>query len=96
MSKRDEVYKRYYESDIFNNNPAHLSKTIEYPKIKLHTSYHPTFENTKEDVFNISQNKRIKREKEVVPIERSQSAIRRRKIYDGVYGSDIFNRQRAQ
>lgn len=95
MNRRNQVYQRYYESDIFNNNPAHLSMTVEPPKITLNANYHPTFENTKEDVFNISKTQRIKRDKEITPIERSQSAIRRRKIYDGVYGSDIFNRQRA-
>lgn len=98
MRKRDQVYKKYYESDIFGNNPNHISLTVEPPRLNLNLQYHPTFEHTKQDVFNINKEARIKRDnKEHLPTERTnQSAIRRRKIYDNVYGSDIFNRGRAR
>ena len=66
------------------------------PKIRFN---HPTYDRTKEDVFNISQEKRIRRsvdkrnpEKKLVM---SRSAIRRRDNYDHIYGSDIFCRTEA-
>ena len=95
MSTRNDLYEKYYGSDIFNLNPHYEKVLIVKPKVRFN---HPTYDRTREDVFNISQEKRIRRsvdkrnpEKKLVM---SRSAIRRRDNYDHIYGSDIFNRRR--
>ena len=58
MTKK-EVYDYYYGSDIFNVSPNNIrnepNETVKFRKI------HKKTENTKEDVFNIGNQKRIKR-----------------------------------
>ena len=58
MSNRSDIYRKYYDSDIFNTNPNYTKATVPNPKPKLNR---PTYESTKEDVFNIGKEKRIKR-----------------------------------
>ena len=88
---RSEIYSKYYTSNIFNTEPQPQPKITNPPKASIN---HPNFNQTKEEVFNVHHETRIKRIKpETQPIERnSQSAARRRKAYDKIYGSDIFNR----
>ena len=91
---RSQIYDKYYTSDIFNTNPpAQIKVNKVAPKVSIN---HPNFSQTRDEVFNVPHETRIKRSKqENQPLERnSQSAIRRRKVYDKLYGSDIFNRER--
>ena len=92
MSSRKDIFKKYYASDIFNQNP---NFEVSSPKPKLRHN-NSCLENTKEDVFNIGKEKRIHRnlgknfqKKEPKCI----SAEKRKENYDKIYGSDIFNRR---
>ena len=94
--KNPEIYQKYFGSHIFNDklNPEEGIIKIEKGKYK----YRPTYGKTKEDVFNITPEKRIKRkedENEIKEKERlNKSAIKRKKIYGTIFGSDIFNQQK--
>lgn len=96
MSTKNDVYKKYYDSDIFNVNPHYDKVIMPKPKVRFN---HPTYERTKEDVFNVGVEKRIRRNVDKKEPEKkmvlSRSAIRRKQNYDNIYGSDIFNRRRA-
>ena len=98
MSQRNEIYRKYYESDIFNANPGYSRGDVEVAKPKI--SINQTLENTKEQVFNIGKERRIRRNKERPQKEdlqnntESRSAAKRKKNYDRIYGSDIFNQGR--
>jgi len=94
MSNRSDIYRKYYDSDIFNTNPNYTKATVPNPKPKLNR---PTYESTKEDVFNIGKEKRIKRninKNEENNQILSRSAAKRKNNYDKIYGSDIFNNGR--
>ena len=99
MSNRNDIYKKYYDSDIFNVNP-HYSKIepqVTKPKQKNRND-HPTLENTKEEVFNIGKVKRIRRNKAQSQDFQNnsvlnRSAAKRKKDYNKIYGSDIFNQR---
>ncbi len=95
MSNRNEIYKRYYQSDIFNTNPSDNIKEVTGPK---RTTFDETYDKTKEDVFNVGKERRIKRnankdELEETPVL-SRSTAKRKKNYEKIYGSDIFNKGR--
>ena len=94
--KNPEIYNKYFGSHIFNPqlNPEEGIAKVEKHKYK----YRPTFGKTKEDVFNITPEKRIQRkvdEKESANKERlNRSAIKRKKVIGNIFGSDIFNQQK--
>ena len=94
MSKRNEIYYKLYASDIFNLNPNSTKA-----KVTKQRKNHPTFESTKEDVFNIGKEGRIRRNKEkkdnLNNSVLSLSAAKRKENYVHIYGSDIFNQKRA-
>ena len=99
MSKRNEIYKKFYDSDIFNTNPNYTRVEVEAVKPKNRIN-HPTLENTKEEVFNIGKERRIKRNKgnrEKEDFQNntvgSRSVAKRKNNYDKIYGSDIFNQR---
>ena len=99
MSVKKEMYKKFYESDIFNTNPNY--EQLEITKKKVKPNY-PTLENTKEDVFNIGKERRIRRNKDNKVKNDfqnntmiSRSVDRRKKNYEKIYGSDIFNKGRS-
>jgi hypothetical protein len=99
MSKvKDEMYQKFYASDIFNTEPNYARDPVRKPKIR---SNHPTLECTKEDVFNVGKEKRIRRGRENEENDNnnsmiSRSAEKRRKNYDNIYGSDIFNHRKPR
>ena len=88
MLSRDQMYKKYYESNIFNNDP---SPNIYATKEDINR---PALANKSQDVFNVAKETRIRRQKidnSNQPQRGSQSAARRRQVYDKLYSSDIFN-----
>ena len=98
MSNRNEFYKKYYESDIFNTNQNYKKVEPQVTKQKNRID-HPTLENTKEEVFNIGKERRIRRNKPNKQNEDyrnnilNRSAAKRKNNYDKIYGSDIFNQR---
>ena len=103
MSNRNDIYKKYYDSDIFNINPKYSKVEPQVVRTKPKTRVdHPTLENTKEEVFNIGKERRIRRNRPNRETENfrnnsviNRSAVKRKKDYDRIYGSDIFNQRRA-
>ena len=99
MATKNEIYNKLYASDIFNTNPnyaAQVSVTVAKPILRKN---HPTLENTKEQVFNVGKERRIKRNKEKKDNGNkevlSHSVAKRKKHYDNIYESDIFNQKRS-
>jgi hypothetical protein len=95
MSNRNDIYSKYYDSDIFNTNPTDNPIQVTKPKPKKNQE---TYESTKENVFNIGKERRIRRninrnELDENPVL-SRSAAKRTKNYEKIYGSDIFNKGR--
>ena len=88
MLTRNQMYQKYFESDIFNNKPP-LNNSYVSPKIRVN---HPTFERTKKDVFNIDKKNHIQRHREKRVITRTNKSVNRLETYSKIYGSDIFNR----
>ena len=94
MHPKQDVFNKYYKSDIFNtsqdNSNSRQKRTLKRPNYK-------TLEITKEDLFNIGKEKRIKRNK--YPDEPdnktgiSLSIAKRKKNHDRIYGSDIFSQR---
>ena len=95
MSNRNEFYKRYYQSDIFNTNPSDNRTEVTGPK---RPTVDETYDKTKQDVFNIGKERRIRRNENKNDLEKkpvlSRSAAKRKKNYDRIYGSDIFNKRK--
>ena len=94
-----EIYNKIYSSDIFNTNPTF--ERTEAPK-GIARNNQTTLESTKEEVFNVGKEKRIRRNKPLKDIENNnalnRSAAKRKNnndIYDKIYGSDIFNQRNA-
>lgn len=96
MSAKKEAYKKYYDSDIFNTKPNDSSTIIKKMKLRMN---HPMYDSTKEIIFNLSQEKRIKRnghkKEDLKQLVLSKSEIRRKHNYEKTYASDIFNQRRA-
>jgi hypothetical protein len=86
MASRKEYFGKYCSSDIFNLNKK-SSIDEERPKLRMNRS---SLENTKSDVFNICKERRISRNHDR-DIYFSNSAEKRKKNYEKIYGSDIFN-----
>ena len=96
MSTKNEIYNKLYASDIFNMNPKYSEVNCVKPKSRIN---HPSFENTKEDVFNVGREKRIRRDKVKTNNANNNSVFslsvgKRKKNYENIYGSDIFNQKR--
>ena len=96
MSTRNDIYKKYYDSDIFNANPNYTYNVVKKTRLRIN---HPTYDETKEDVFNIGKEKRIRRNlgknnSVKMPVV-SRSAAKRKNNYMKIYGSDIFNQRGA-
>ena len=97
MSSRVEIYNKIYSSDIFNTNPNYAK--VEAPK-GIARNHHTTLESTKEEVFNVGKERRIRRNKPLKDIENNNvlsrsTAKRKNNNYDKIYGSDIFNQRTA-
>ena len=98
MATKNEIYNKLYASDIFNTkqNYTQAPAKVANPRARIN---HPTLENTKEEVFNVGKERRIKRNKEKKNNDDnnvlSHSVAKRKKNYDNIYGSDIFNQKRA-
>ena len=102
MYNRQDVFNKYYKSDIFNLNQsdsqARRTKGVIRPNF-------PTLESTKEDVFNVGRERRIQRNgnrnrDEYLDEPQNRTGIslsvgKRRRNYDKIYGSDIFNQKAA-
>ena len=96
MTSRKDIFNKYYVSDIFNRNPVYGIQEVK-PKVRLNRS---TLDVTKEDVFNIGKEKRIQRDisrKRNLTVDKglTQSAIKRKKDLEKIYGSDIFNARKT-
>lgn len=96
MYSRQDIFRKYYASDIFNQNP-NIGFTPIKPKMRLNRS---TLAVTKEEVFNVGHEKRIHRNlgKNIQNKEREEninhSSEKRRHFLERMYGSDIFNQKR--
>ena len=95
---KNEMYQKFYASDIFNTEPNYSRNVVRKPKIRAN---HPTLECTKEDIFNVSTEKRIRRRVENEDNNNNNSMVsksvdKRRKNYDNIYGSDIFNSRKPR
>lgn len=89
MLTREQVFKKYYDSDIFNMKPNHITVRLTSPKNRV---THPPFARTKEDVFNVAADTHINRHPEKKPLNRTSHSVKRFNVYKKIYGSDIFNR----
>ena len=88
MSLKKDFFEKYYSSDIFNlNHDSIIEKPEQRPNRHRNRS---TLDDTKEEVFNIQRRKKINRNPEK-EIYMNHSCERRRKNYEHIYGSDIFN-----
>ena len=88
MSSKKDFIEKYYFSDIFN-----LTQNTPNQKYNIKTLPHrnrSTLENTKEEIFNIHKRQKIKRNPEKEKYM-SNSCEKRRRNYEHIYGSDIFN-----
>ena len=96
MASRQDVFNKYYASDIFNQNPQYVNAPAQNPKPRLNRS---CLESTKEDVFNIGKERRIQRNfnnNEPRKVQPTCASVEKRKQnYDKIYGSDIFNSRKA-
>ena len=96
MATRQEVFNKYYASDIFNQNPQYVNAPAQNPKPRLNRS---CLESTKDDVFNIGKEKRIQRNLNYNEPKKEKatcaSVEKRKQNYDKIYGSDIFNSRKA-
>jgi len=86
MTSRKDLIGKYSHSDIFN-----LIQKPSFKKEKQKRNLNRSnLENTKEQIFNIGKEKRISRK--FNKDERiSHSTEKRKKNYEKIYGSDIFN-----
>ena len=97
MYSRQDVFNKYYKSDIFNTSQS--DSKSRRTKALIRPNY-PTLESTKEDLFNVGKEERIRRRNKYQNEPEnitglSLSVDRRKKNYDRIYGSDIFNQRSA-
>ena len=96
MYTKQDIFDKYYKSDLFNNSQS--DSKSRRAKAVIRPNY-PTLESTKEDVFNIGKEGRIIRGRNKYqnesenPTGLSLSFAKRKKNYDRIYGSDIFNQR---
>ena len=94
MYTRKDVFDKYYKSDIFNTNDNNIKSGKRKAVIRPNF---PTLESTKEDLFNVGRERRIQRSRNKYPNKPENntglnlSMDKRKKNYDKIYGSDIFN-----
>ena len=77
---RKQIYDKYYNSNIFNNDPSLASKI---PKVRTRISQSSLLK-TKDDLFNTEN-----------PTQKSpltKKGVKRLGVYSKLYGSDIFNK----
>ena len=77
---RKQIYDKYFNSHIFNNDPS-LSSQV--PKVRTRISQAPLLK-TKDDIFN-TENK-LPNSKEPL----TKKGVKRLGVYSKLYGSDIF------
>ena len=97
MYTKQDIFDKYYKSDLFNNSQS--DSKSRRAKAVIRPNY-PTLESTKEDLFNVGKEERIKRRNKYQNEPEnitglSLSVDRRKKNYDRIYGSDIFNQRSA-
>ena len=59
MASRQDVFNKYYASDIFNQNPQYVNAPAQNPKPRLNRS---CLESTKEEVFKYRKGKKNSKE----------------------------------
>ena len=77
---RKQIYDKYFNSNIFNNDPALAAKI---PKVRTRISQSSLLK-TKDDLFNTEN-----------PTQKSpltKKGVKRLGVYSKLYGSDIFNK----
>ena len=96
MNAKKELYKQLYTSDIFHMNTTDQKKETTRPVIRINKKKYE--ENTKETLFNISPERRIRRNRRIEEEEKqnrlNRSAVKRRYNNAKFFGSDIFNQNR--
>lgn len=89
MTSKKDIYAKYYTSNIFDTSPTEPQSKSKNPRVR---ETQPNFEKTKDDIFNIEPEGRIRREQQPPQKEReSLSCKKRKKAYNNIFGSDIFN-----
>ena len=81
---RKQIYDKYYNSNIFNNDPSLASKI---PKVRTRISQSSLLK-TKDDIFNTENNNQNNNQKESL----TKKGVKRLGVYSKIYGSDIFNK----
>ena len=81
MSSRKDIYRKYYQSDIFSLSSSSLLS----PKIRVRQPQR-SLAKTKDDLFNTEIHSKIH--------DVSKSGIKRQKDLNKIYGSDIFFRKK--
>ena len=75
---RKQIHEKYFNSNIFNNDPA-LSSEI--PKVRVRQPQSSLIK-TKDDLFNTERK---------TPVEPSKKkSVKRFDVYSKIFGSDIF------
>ena len=83
MTSRKQIYDKYFNSNIFNQNPNIKDSA---PTVRVRVSQ-PSLANTKDDLFNTEKN----HPKESL----TKKGVKRLGVYSKIYGSDIFCRTEA-
>jgi hypothetical protein len=83
MTSRKQIYDKYFNSNIFNQNPNIKDSA---PSVRVRVSQ-PSLANTKDDLFNTEKN----HPKESL----TKKGVKRLGVYSKIYGSDIFCRTEA-
>ena len=77
---RKQIYDKYFNSNIFNNDPSLASQV---PKVRTRISQAP-LPKTKDDIFNTEHS--LPNSKEPL----TKNGVKRLGVYSKLYGSDIF------
>jgi len=75
---RKQIYDKYFNSNIFNNDPA---LALQIPKVRIREPQSSLLK-TKNDLFNTEKNAQ---EKNI-----TNNGVKRFGVYSKIYGSDIF------